>query len=351
LGGLALVGTAGMLGLSSGPVAAEPPPETATVRLIHQLNGFCLAPQHLAEEFLQSEGFTDVHYAQVHSGGATIYEVLASGGADISMAFAAPVILRIDTGHPLVLLSGLHVGCLELFGNERVRTIRDLKGKRVAAGTLGGPGHLFLASMAAYVGLDPKKDITWVPSSGIDWGATPADEWASRLAEANVDAIMTAPPLSLIFREHWPRIGHVVVNMTTDRPWSQYFCCMVVGNRDFVRQHPVATKRVLRALLKAADLCGLEPGQAARFLLDKGYTKQFARFLVDKSDTKQYNVALQGLKEIPYARWREYDPEDTVRFFALRLHEIGMITSSPQKIIAQGTDWRFLNELKKELKG
>jgi NitT/TauT family transport system substrate-binding protein len=130
----------------------------------------------------------------------------------------------------------------------------------------------------------------------------------------------------------------VVVNMATDRPWSQYFCCMVVGNRDFVRQHPVATKRVLRALLKAADLCALEPGRVARFLLDKGYTQQ-------------YDLALQGLKEIPYAMWREYDPEDTVRFFALRLHEIGMITSSPQKLIAQGTDWRFLNELKKELKG
>jgi NitT/TauT family transport system substrate-binding protein len=51
-----------------------------------------------------------------------------------------------------------------------------------------------------------------------------------------------------------------------------------------------------------------------------------------------------------YSKWREYDPEDTVRFYALRMNEIGMIKSSPQKIIAQGTDWRFLRELKKELK-
>jgi NitT/TauT family transport system substrate-binding protein len=50
-------------------------------------------------------------------------------------------------------------------------------------------------------------------------------------------------------------------------------------------------------------------------------------------------------------RWRDYDPEDTVRFYALRLHEAGMLKSTPQKIIAQGTDWRFLNELKQELKG
>jgi len=53
---------------------------------------------------------------------------------------------------------------------------------------------------------------------------------------------------------------------------------------------------------------------------------------------------------VPYAKWRDYDPEDTIRFYALRLHEAGMIKSSPGEIIAAGTDWRFLNELKRELK-
>ena len=41
----------------------------------------------------------------------------------------------------------------------------------------------------------------------------------------------------------------------------------------------------------------------------------------------------------------------TPLIYALRLHEAGLIKSSPQKVIAQGADWRFLNELKKELKG
>ena len=56
------------------------------------------------------------------------------------------------------------------------------------------------------------------------------------------------------------------------------------------------------------------------------------------------------MKEVPYGKWREYDPEDTLRFYALRLHEVGMIKKSPKQIIAQGTDWRFIRELKKELK-
>jgi hypothetical protein len=48
-------------------------------------------------------------------------------------------------------------------------------------------------------------------------------------------------------------------------------------------------------------------------------------------------------------RWREYDPEAPCAY-ALRLHEAGLIKSTPQKIIAEGTDWRFFNELKRELK-
>jgi NitT/TauT family transport system substrate-binding protein len=100
----------------------------------------------------------------------------------------------------------------------------------------------------------------------------------------------------------------------------------------------VAIKRTLRTILKAADVCALEPERTAEFLVDKGYTQD-------------YSYALQTMKELPYGKWREYDHEDTVRFYALRLHEAGMIKSTPQKILAQSTDWRFLNELKKELKG
>jgi NitT/TauT family transport system substrate-binding protein len=129
----------------------------------------------------------------------------------------------------------------------------------------------------------------------------------------------------------------VILNTATDKPWSDYFCCMAVGNSEFVRDHPVATKRFLRAVLKAADICATEPERAAHQLVDGGFTER-------------YDYALQTLTELPYDRWREFDPEDALRFYALRLHEVGMIKSSPNALLADGTDWRFLNELKRELK-
>ena len=47
---------------------------------------------------------------------------------------------------------------------------------------------------------------------------------------------------------------------------------------------------------------------------------------------------------------RVKDLDDSMRFYGLRLHEAGMIEATPNNIIAEGTDWRFLNELKRELK-
>ena len=72
--------------------------------------------------------------------------------------------------------------------------------------------------------------------------------------------------------------------------------------------------------------------------------------MVKRGYEASYDIALEVVKEVSYNAWRLFDPEDTVRFHALRLREVGMIKSSPQTIIAQGTDWRFLNELKKEMK-
>ena len=319
-----LGGAASLLGERAPAGAAEAPLETTKIRL-SQIAGICVAPQYIAEELLKAEGFSDVQYVTSSSGVGT-YRDMAAGNVDISMAFVAPFILQVDAGIPIVLLGGVHVGCFELFGTERVRTIRDLKGKTVAIPELGSAHHVFLASMAAHVGVDPGKDINFVTH--------PVGDSARLLAEKKVDALMAFPPVAQELRAK--KLGHVIVNSAVDRPWSQYFCCIVASNREFVRKHPVATKRALRAIVKAANVCALEPARAARLVANRGY---------------DYDYALQTMKELPYGKWREYDPEDTTRFYALRLYEAGMIKSSPQKILAQGADWRFFNELKKELKG
>jgi NitT/TauT family transport system substrate-binding protein len=254
-------------------------------------------------------------------------ENLLSGEVDISLSFPPHDITSIDAGTPVVILAGTHSGCVEVIGNDRVSSTRELKGKTVAASAPGGDDHVFISMFAAYVGLDPHKDINWL--------IAPYADQLQLFTEGKIDAFFTGYPDIVQLRAK--KIGHVLVSMTTDKPWSQYLCCLVATTKEFVRLHPVATKRALRALLKATEMCATEPTRVARLMADKGLAS--------------YDVTLQMLRELPYGVWREYDPEDAVRFYALRMRELGMIKRTPQQIIAQGTDWRFLTELKRELKG
>ena len=181
--------------------------------------------------------------------------------------------------------------------------------------------------MATYVGLDAINDIHWV--------ANPDLSPLELLAEGKIDAFLGIPPLPQEARDR--KLGHVILNTSIDHPWSQYYCCMLTSTVDYMSRYPVATKRVLRALLKAVDLCVSDPERVARLAVERGFASR-------------YDYALQAMGDVRYDTWRDYDAEDSMRFFALRMQETGMIKSGPQRIIAEGTDWRFLEELKRELK-
>jgi len=321
----AALGAAGLFGLAGRSLAADPPPETTRVRLVHA-PFICLAPQYLAAEFFRMEGFTDWEYLPLGSRSGGI-DAIVDGRADITMWDAHSPLPMIDAGKPIVVLAGVHGGCYELFCNESVRAIRDLKGRTPAVHYLGGGDHVLLSSMLAQVGINPAKDVNWTTGRGAD-----AKEV---FASGKADAFMgfAQEPAELRAR----KVGRVILNTAQDRPWSQYYCCVVIAHRDFVARNPVATKRVLRSILKAADICASDPERVARFLVDMRYETR-------------YPIGLEVMKSTSYTRWRHDNPEDTLRFHALRLHEAGMLKSTPQKLIAQGTDWRFLNELKQELK-
>jgi NitT/TauT family transport system substrate-binding protein len=325
LAGVASATVAGLFGhLSS--LAQEAPPETTTIRLVKSPS-LCIAPQYVAADLLRAEGFTDVRYV-TSDAGLNQSKAIARGEVDFTLHFSSPLLIPIDAGEKITIIAGVHVGCFELFATDRIRTIADLKGKTVGINDLGASTHIFISTMAAHVGLDPSKDINWVTSPTV----APKDLFA----QGKIDAFLGFPPEPQELRALG--IGHVVVNSSIDRPWSQYFCCMLAGNPDFVRNHPIATKRVLRAILKATDFCASSPTRAARLIVERGFAEN-------------YENTLKTLNEVPYNKWREYDPEDTIRFYALRLREAGLIKSTPNKIIADAADWRFLNELKRELKG
>jgi NitT/TauT family transport system substrate-binding protein len=318
------LGAAALLGLRTA-VAAEPPPEVKKIRLVHA-PAICLSPQYLAEELLRLEGFSEIEY--VDQPMSKSLGPVEAGQADMTQGAGVDVVAALDAGRTILPLAGIHAGCYELFVHEQIAGIKDLKGKSVAITTDDSTERLFLSSVVAYIGINP-HDIRWITAAS-------ASAALQTFVDGKADAFFAFAPQGEELRAK--QVGHVILNTTDDRPWSQYFCCMVSARREFVAKYPAATRRALRAFLKATDLCAQEPERAARYLADKGYETR-------------YEMALAVLKGLPYRRWREADPEDTLRFHALRLHEVGLIKSNPQTLIAQGTDWRILNALKKELKG
>ena len=161
--------------------------------------------------------------------------------------------------------------------------------------------------MLAYVGLDARKDINWV--------AIPTAESMELFAEGKVDAFMGFPAgaAGAAGQEDRPTSSSTArwigPGPSTSAAWSR-----PTGNSSASIRSPPSGR--CARILKAADICALEPERAARYLVDKGFTPR-------------YDIALQIAEGGSYGRWRDYDPEDTLRFYALRLHEVGMIKIEP----------------------
>ena len=311
--------------------AAEPPPETTRVRRLgFKFRASAWRPQYVAEDLLKRRGVHRRRSTSRRPWRASGSKALASGEVDIAMHFAAPLSSRLDARRP----DRRPGRC----ARRLLRAVRDGPRSR-------DPGPEGKDGRRHRIGVGPARlprqhgGATWAwTRARTSTGSThPAAEGKRLLAEGKIDAFLgfrrtrrsCAPGRSVTWSSTARSTGR---GRSTSAAWS-------TANREFVRKHPVATKRALRAILKAADICALEPERAAR-----GSRRR-------RASTPRLRLCAAGdeggsLRQVARVRPRGYGP-----LLRPRLHEAGMIKASPQKIIAQGTDWRFLNELKKELKG
>ena len=255
-------------------------------------------------------------------------QMLDAGGIDIVAPVAPDLAIAIDRGAPITILGGLHVGCIDIFAQDRIASLHELRGARLLSTHEGGSSHIFLSTVISYVGMDPATDVEWVYEP--DYA-----KWAGLFADDMVDVVNAFTAMNYDMRELG--VGHVILNTTVDDPWRHFYCCMIATHRDFVLGNPVATKRALRAIARAQDFCSRDPDAAAVRAVELGAT--------DRSD-----YARRVMADIPYGAWREFDPAASLRFYALRLREAGLVTLTPSEILERGTDFSFLEELRREMK-
>ena len=248
LGSVSAASTAAVLG-GRGSLADEGPPETTTIRLTSHLHlrrtGWYVAEDVAAYRRLHRRSLRAKRKAV-----CSAPEMVASGEVDFDARFGGSVVYQLAGGQPVTALAGVHSGCYELIAQESIRTVSDLKGRRVGIQTLASSAHLYLSIMATYIGLDAQR------RHRVDRAARWQGDGAVRRAQDGRLPRHCAEAQELRERElrQDDRAGR-----SSDRPWSQYFCCMLVAKSDYVERYPIATKRFIRALLKGIDVCVSDP--------------------------------------------------------------------------------------------
>jgi NitT/TauT family transport system substrate-binding protein len=303
----------------------DAPLETTSIRLFSVPPANCIAAMYMTERFLREEGFTDVQYTKYSP--KDVVDRWADGAIDFGVFYPAVLAPRIVEGQPFTVLGGVHLGCWQVMATSPdIKTMRDFKGKTVSMVGMIFTDGIFMAMTLANVGLDINKDVKVVNY--------PPSEWGRVLSSGEVDGVVVLPPFSTDLQAKG--IGHVVIDSVTDQPWANYYCCSPVANRDWMEKHPVAAKRALRAMLKGADVVAKDPLGTARLMVDRGYTNN-------------YDYTCDVLKKIRHNVWRDFDPVDSVRFYSLRLKEAGILKGTPEEVLEKGTDFRYFNQLRKEL--
>jgi NitT/TauT family transport system substrate-binding protein len=241
----------------------------------------CEAPIFTAVEkgFFREEG---LEVSLVRCEWANYKDVLALGGFDVTHHLVMYFLKPIEQGLDVKFTGGIHRGCLRVQAatSSNIRTIQDLRGKRIGIPGMGTPPFIFANRVLGANGIDPSKDITWL--------VFPAGELGLALDKGEVDAVADSEPIgSMLLAQGKVRN---VADQAADAPYSSEYCCAVLVNGKFLARNPKASAAATRALLKAAKWVEANPAAAAKLSVEGKYLA---------STVDQNTVAISHLRYVP----------------------------------------------------
>jgi NitT/TauT family transport system substrate-binding protein len=254
---LLAVGTAALLFVGCG----KDPVAEGKIKICY-LGLTCEPPIYVAYEkgFFKEEGL-DVEL--VKSSWDSMRDGLGLGHFHATHHLVMYMMQPMEVGLDVKLTGGIHTGCLRLQSGKKtgIKTAKELKGKRIGITHMGSPPFLFASRVLVAAGLDPKKDVEWV--------TFPGDAMALALDQGRVHAVASAEPIGtmLIAKEKVDKVSDQAI----DHPYDDEYCCAVVVNGKFAREHPDKAAKVTRALLKGAKWVSVNPLAAAKLAVEKKY--------------------------------------------------------------------------------
>ncbi|MFE0809075.1 aliphatic sulfonate ABC transporter substrate-binding protein [Streptomyces sp. NPDC058848] len=209
--------------------------------------------------FFQKElGATEAKYAVFNAGPSEI-EALNSGSIDIGWIGPSPAVngyAKAD-GKNLRIIGGSASGGVKLVVNpDRIKSLEDVKGKRIATPQLGNTQDVAFLNWVAEQGwkvdaLSGKGDVTVVRS---DNKVTP-DAFRS----GSVDGAWVPEPTSSRLVAQG---GKVLLDEATLWPDEKFVITNIIVRQEFLEEHPKAVEAVLKASVDTNEWIEANPDEA-----------------------------------------------------------------------------------------
>jgi len=305
------------------PSATLPPPETTSIKLAA---GACDSAIFGAERFLREEGFTDVQFTD-----ALTATAITAGNANIGNAFPQAFFNSVESAAKVVALGGLHPGCIEIWAQPGIASVKDLKGRTITVPSkaLASLPYTWMAMALKQAGVDP-KDVNFVVQADADL--------LKLYLDGKSDALFVATTAAAALKTNPANKGKAIFTQVMDEPWKSTNCCCIIASEPWYRANPIAAKRAMRAIYRTADALPADRADAAKLATDKGLFGGAP--------------ALANVREaanmVPLD-WRTYDLEKAIRFYAPLLTDVGVLKTSADDLV-KAVDLKIFKELSTELK-
>jgi ABC-type nitrate/sulfonate/bicarbonate transport system substrate-binding protein len=235
------------------------------------------------EGFFKEQGF-DAKVVSIR-GGTQVTQAVLGGGLNIAYSDPPATVAAIAAGAPLVeIMATAKVMPYYLVGAPAVKSLADLKGKRVGSSGLGlSASRLAIIVGLKHLGMDPDRDKITLVAAGNE------PERLAGLASGALGGTVVAPE----FRSRIEQLGlHILADLRAmPIPWE---VGNVVTTRKFLQSQREVVERAVKALLE---------GNA--FVLNPAHRSSLLELLKKHLGLKSVQDAVGGY-------------EDTVKYYVLK---------------------------------
>lgn len=209
---------------------------------------------------------------------ALISGEIAMGGMS-GTTMAAP---RLQGADPIIVASFANALQYRLVVRPNIRTVADLKGKRVGVANFGLGAHRGAQIILAKLGLNPDTDVTMLQIGGDSTRF-------SALLSGRIDATVFNPPLDRRAAEAGMRIMANIEEMNFPFQGSA-----LVTTSHFVRENYDLTLRTVKSIIEAIHVIKTDPE------LTKRAIKKYMRFKDDRDTEEAYQIMRNLAQKKPY---------------------------------------------------